>query len=580
MISETKIEPESQNRKTLTAVPESQNRKTLTVVLVALYRYQNFAIRILHSILENIKGVKTHTIFFKHVDTNTFDPPSEKEMEMFAETISELKPDLVGISMFSLHVPIVKELNQIVRNNSSAKIIWGGVHPTIDPEECIKEADMICIGEGEGAVTDLVKRMRDGKNFDDIENLWIRNGECITKNGSRQLIDDLDSIPFPSYAKDSFIFINKDSLDTIDLAVRDKFLWIQGSRGCPFVCTYCINSYTQPLFKKNGKYSRMRSPGNIIEEIKEQLKIVENSDLPKDWKNKVLFIDEVFGKNLEWLKEFESSYTKEVGMPYYFETLPHQNLVNKNSLDLWERSGADTINFGIQTGSDHIRKNIFKRPTVNKDIIKIANDIADRGIGLRYDLIADNPYDTEESLKGAIKLLYQLPQPVSNKFNLFRLQWFPGYPLTNKAIEDGHIKEEDASIEKLIKRTSNDWAYVPTLEMIQNKKTKLTNVIWLIVWGHTNENIVKYSVFSDSIGSKLCLQYLNYKALLFGKVVGVGGLQSSHYLLVRWGISFLRYLSKGDVKGLTQKMIDLLKRRKIFKQHSGFHKSQPALKNV
>ena len=95
MISETKIEPESQNRKTLTTVPESQNRKTLTVVFVALYRYQNFAIRILHSILENIKGVKTHTIFFKHVDTNTFDPPSEKEMELFAETISELKPDLV-----------------------------------------------------------------------------------------------------------------------------------------------------------------------------------------------------------------------------------------------------------------------------------------------------------------------------------------------------------------------------------------------------------------------------------------------------------------------------------------------------
>ena len=129
-----------------------------------------------------------------------------------------------------------------------------------------------------------------------------------------------------------------------------------------------------------------------------------------------------------------------------------------------------------------------------------------------------------------------MPQPVSDKFNLFRLQWFPGYPLTNKAIEDGHIKEEDASIEKLIKRTSNDWAYVPTLEMIQNKKTKLTNVIWLIVWGHTNENIVKYSVFSDSIGSKLCLQYLNYKALLFGKVVGVGESIGTVYALLGEGI--------------------------------------------
>ena len=563
MFNETQIEP------------ETQDRQTLTVVLVALYRYQNFAIRILHSILENIEGVKTHTIFFKHVDTNTFDPPSAKEMELFAETISELKPDLVGISMFSLHVPIVKELNQIVRNNSSAKIIWGGVHPTIDPEGCINEADMICIGEGEGAVADLVKRMRDGKTFDDIENIWTRNGDCITRNGSRQLIDDLDSIPFPSYAKDSFIFINNDSLDTTDLSVRDNFLWIQGSRGCPFLCSFCINSYTQPLFAKNGKYSRMRSPGNIIEEINEQLKTAEKTGLPKGWKNKILFVDEVFGKNLDWLKEFESLYPRDVGMPYIFETLPHKVLVNKNTLDLWERSGAETINFGIQTGSDHIRNKIFKRPTVNKDIVRIANDIADRGIQLRYDLIADNPYDTEESLEETIRLLYRLPQPVSNKFNLFRLQWFPGYPLTNKAIEDGHITEEDSNIEKLIKRTSNDWAYVPTIEMPKNRKTKLTNVIWLIVWGHVNENIVKYSVFGDSIGSKLRLQCLNYKALLFGKVVGVGGL-AHRYLLVRYGISFLRYLSRGDVKGLARKVKEVLTRRKLFAVHSGFHKSQPS----
>ena len=96
--------------------------------------------------------------------------------------------------------------------------------------------------------------------------------------------------------------------------------------------------------------------------------------------------------------------------------------------------------------------------------------------------------------------------------------------------------------------------------------------------GHTNENIAKYSVFSDSIGSKLCLQYLNYKALMFGKVVGVGGLHED-YLLLRWGINFLRYLSKGDVKGLTQKIIEVSK-RKILKQHSGFHKSQPSVQNV
>ena len=321
----------------------------------------------------------------------------------------------------------------------------------------------------------------------------------------------------------------------------------------------------------------MRSPENIIEEINEQLKIVTNSGLPKDWKNQVLFVDEVFAKNNEWLKEFDSLYPKEVGIPYLMETLPHKGLVNKTSLDLWKSSGVDTINFGIQTGSDHIRNNIFSRPTINKEIIRIANDIADRGINLRYDLIGDNPYETEDTLEETINLLYKLPQPVSGKFNLFRLQWFPGYPLTNKALEDGHIKEEDASIEKLIKRTSNDWAYVPTLEMNQNRKTKLSNVIWLIVWGHTNENIVRYSVFSNSIGSKLCLNYLNFKSFLFGKVIGVGGLQF-RYFLVRWGISFFRFLSKGDIKGLIQKIIELLKRRKASTAHSGYHKLSPPLK--
>ena len=177
-----------------------------------------------------------------------------------------------------------------------------------------------------------------------------------------------------------------------------------------------------------------------------------------------------------------------------------------------------------------------------------------------------NPYETEESLKETVRLLYKLPQPVTDKFNLYRLQWFPGYPLTNKAIKDGHIKEEDASIEKLNKKTSNDFAYVPTLEMIQNKKTKLTNVIWLIVYGFTNENIVKCSVFSDSIGSKLCLQYLNYKALLYGKVAGVGGI-GQRYLLAKWGYSFLRFLSKGDIKGLIKKIIEVIKREKTIRNN-------------
>ena len=280
----------------------------------------------------------------------------------------------------SPHVPIVRDLNTIVRNNSSAQIIWGGCHPTIDPEACIEEADIVCVGEGEGAMIDLVERMRDGKDYDDIQNLWVRSSTSMTKNPGRSLIQDLDSLPFPSYANDAYIFINDDKKDKIDRSVEDRLLWIQGSRGCPFVCTYCVNSVTQPLFKSQGKYSRRRSVRNIVEEMKEQLTTVKNHKLPENWKTNVLFVDEVFGHDQEWMKEFESIYPKEIGLPFFMETLPHPNMLNEKTLDMLVNAGVATINFGIQSGSDHIRNHLLGRPTKNKYIVQLREEQYSEGM--------------------------------------------------------------------------------------------------------------------------------------------------------------------------------------------------------
>ena len=150
--------------------------------------------------------------------------------------------------------------------------------------------------------------------------------------------------------------------------------------------------------------------------MKEQLTAVKKHKLPENWKTNVLFVDEVFGNDKEWMKEFESVYPKEVGLPYFMETLPHPNLLNETTLDMFVNSGVDTISFGIQAGTDYIRNKIFRRPTKNKEIIGIANDIASRGVTIRCDFILDNPWDTEESLKEAIELFFQLPKKVISIF--------------------------------------------------------------------------------------------------------------------------------------------------------------------
>ena len=80
----------------MTNITTEQNT---VVVLVALYRYLNFPIRIMHSLLENIDGIKPYTIFFQNYDSNIFKPPTDIEEDLFVKLIIDLDPKLIGISV-------------------------------------------------------------------------------------------------------------------------------------------------------------------------------------------------------------------------------------------------------------------------------------------------------------------------------------------------------------------------------------------------------------------------------------------------------------------------------------------------
>ena len=97
------------------------------VVLVGLYRYLNLPVRILHPLLDRLEGVNAHTIFYKNYDANVFSLPSPKEEEIFVDTIKQLKPGIVGISVLSPYVEIAKRLTSLIKKNSSALVVWGAL---------------------------------------------------------------------------------------------------------------------------------------------------------------------------------------------------------------------------------------------------------------------------------------------------------------------------------------------------------------------------------------------------------------------------------------------------------------------
>jgi radical SAM superfamily enzyme YgiQ (UPF0313 family) len=454
-----------------------------------------------------------------------------------------LNPRLVGFSVLSPYVSIGKRLTRLIKNNSpSSSVIWGGVHPTISPESCITEVDMLCIGEGEGAITDVVNCLKEGKPHQNIKNLWVKEGTHIIRNAMRPLIQDLDSLPFPSYGNNSYYFIDSNNITKKDTLLYDNCLVVQTSRGCPYSCSYCVNSLLRPLFKDLGPYTRRRSVGNVIREIK------ENLNLPENMTNYVLFVDEVFGSEESWLNQFEVQYKKYVGLPFYVEYNP--KVINTAILSKLVSAGLDTINFGIQTGSDYIRNEIFNRPGKNSEIIDLVKQITSFNVKIKYDLIIDNPYDTEQSLKKTIDFLLKLPKPLF--FNLFSLQYFPEYPLTKKAIEDNYIHPKEAEVDNLIIRTTRNWAYTPKL-LPYTRKQILQNIIWLIVWNHAKDNIVKFSVFGNSFASRLLLNYLNCKSIVLGSILGIGRVAWRNRW-ISYFIAGMKYIAKGDLKTLYTKI--------------------------
>ena len=181
----------------------------------------------------------------------------------------KFSPDLVVITTATNDFSYAVHIATLIKKNFKVPIIAGGYHPTTAPEEAISKKcfDMICIGEGEGALLDLIKAIEKGKSAEKIKNLWIRkqkNGKTeIIKNPVRPLIENLDKLPFP----DREIFDYKRYLK-----------WNHGTatfistRGCPFNCSFCINNLLIRLYKGKGCYIRFRSIDSLFQEIKQVVK--------------------------------------------------------------------------------------------------------------------------------------------------------------------------------------------------------------------------------------------------------------------------------------------------------------------
>lgn len=182
----------------------------------------------------------------------------------FQDGLRAYHPDFAGFVTMTREYPQVKEYVLWAKDALDVPIISGSYHPTTLPEEVIatEGVDMLCRGEGEGALLELVKRMDAGEDYTDTESIWVKQGGVVHRNPVRPLMEDIDVLPLPDFSIFDFSKLLSTRINTGVVIL---------SRGCPYSCTYCSNKRMRDIYPNRNRYSRFHSPEYSIEYLKKLL---------------------------------------------------------------------------------------------------------------------------------------------------------------------------------------------------------------------------------------------------------------------------------------------------------------------
>ncbi len=370
---------------------------------------------------------------------------NEAEIVQIIELIEKKQPDLIGVGLMSNHFFRAVAITQAIKKRGGlAPIIWGGIHPTIRPEESLNFADLICVGEGEIAMEKLMNNLNNFKDLK-IEGIWHKDVDKIIEGGHGPLVIDIDSLPYPDYDLNNQYILHQEKIPPLSVEILKQYSPMShgyhrllSTRGCPHACAYCCSSVFRNFY--GACYLRRRSVDNFIEEMVEV-------------KNKFPFIkffkimdDSFTFNNIEWLKEFNEKYKQKINLP--FSCMVSPLTINEEKLMLLIDAGLRNVQIGLQSGSDRVNSQIYLRYIKTDDFLK-AMELFEKYQGrfnFVVDVIVDNPYEQEDDLLKTINTLNQIKKPFA--LSMFSLAIYPGTILYQRATNDKLLTDENEYLSK------------------------------------------------------------------------------------------------------------------------------------
>jgi len=344
--------------------------------------------------------------------------------------------DLIGIASYASTSIRAAQITDFLRRLGKP-IVWGGIHATLESEFCIRYVDYVCRGESEEAIVEFAGKLGEGGDVSKVRNFWVRKDGKVVKNDLRDYVKDLDKLPVPDYDLEDHYILEKGRIIPFEERHLNGQIFFQTERGCPNACTYCMNKRIRDMYKGKGKLIRANSPEYAVNEMA-RLKGKFKSLSYFDVRDETLFV-----RPLEEIKKFSELYKRKVGIR--FKCLADPPTMDYEKLELLVDAGLTDIIVGIQTGSDRVAFEIYKRYIKSEQVRKAAEILNKfKGeIAVMYDMITTNPYEEKEDVLASINLIRELPKPFFLSVN--NLVFFPGSELYERAVKEKVVKSRKDS---------------------------------------------------------------------------------------------------------------------------------------
>lgn len=391
------------------------------------------------------------------------------------KTIKIEEPVCIGFSvMTGNQIHFAQELSKFIKKNYDIPIIWGGVHPTLEPTSTLSNEliDYVVIGEGEYIFPKLVQAINKGGSKEIINGIAFKkeNGE-IVRTFEPALPDmnklagiKYEQLPLQEYSETSGFFNFKTNI----------ILPVEASRGCPFKCTFC----TEPVMERSWRYMDAQILINELHRIKksygiEAIAFTDDLFFVKHSHSEEIIDAMIKTKlNIEWYANIRAEYVVKYGVDFFSKV---------------SQSGCRSLTMGAEGGTDDALKRVRKGRITVSSLTESNLILRQVGIAPHYSSIIGYPNEHPTELLSTIKLAFQLlsDNPLC-RVSLNKLIPTPKSKILTECVKSGYV-EPDTLIKwaEVFYTDASSWLMLETKELL----TRLSPLCELIGMVHTGSEI-------------------------------------------------------------------------------------------